>query len=95
MKAKNSLKNREENSIKALACPVDHHGVIKLQYLNMKTYESYSMWWNGGSLKNTRTYDHSIADVHESSILQQPSQILKHGNVWLCIKSIELIWHGL
>ena len=43
IKAKNSLKDRKEHSIEALACPMDHPGVIKLQYLNMKTYESYSM----------------------------------------------------
>ena len=60
MKAKNSLENRKERSIEALACPLDHPRVIKIQYLNMRTYESYSMWWNGGSLKIMREYDHSI-----------------------------------
>ena len=72
MKAKGNLENRKERSIEALACPVDHPGVIKLQYLNMKTYESYSMWWNGGSLKNMRAYDQSIAEIHESEILRSP-----------------------
>ena len=69
MKAKNSLENWKERSTEALACPVDHPRVIKIQYLNMRTYELYSMWWNGGSLKNMREYDHSIAEVHESKIL--------------------------
>ena len=72
MKAKNNLDNRKEHSIEALACPGDHPGVIKIQYLNMRTYESYSMWWNGGSLKNMREYDHSIAEVHDSEILRKP-----------------------
>ena len=31
MKAKDSLNNRKEHSIKALACPVDHLGVIKIR----------------------------------------------------------------
>jgi hypothetical protein len=70
MKATNSLENRKERSIEALACPVDHPGVIKLQYLNMKTYESYSMWWNGGSFKNMRVYDFQVPDVHERTLLQ-------------------------
>jgi hypothetical protein len=70
MKATNSLENRKERSVEALACPVDHPGVIKLQYLNMKTYESYSMWWNGGSLKNMRVYDYQVPDVHEHTLLQ-------------------------
>ena len=30
MKAKNSLENRKERSIEALACPVDHPGIIKI-----------------------------------------------------------------
>ena len=37
MKAKDSLENRKERSVEALACPVDHPGVIKIQYLNMRT----------------------------------------------------------
>ena len=69
MKAKNSLENRKERSIEALACPMDHLGVIKLQYLNMRTYESYSIWWNGGSLWNMRVYDKSVAKLHTSEIL--------------------------
>jgi hypothetical protein len=70
MKATNSLENRKERSVEALVCPVDHLGVIKLQYLNMKTYESYSMWWNEGSLKNMRDYDYQVPDVHKSTLLQ-------------------------
>ena len=72
MKTKNSLENWKERSIEALACPVDHPGIIKLQYLHPKTYESYSMWWNGGSLKHMRAYDYQVPDVHESTILQTP-----------------------
>jgi len=57
---------------RTFVCPIDHPGVIKSQYLNMNTYESYSLWWNGGSLKNMRAYDQSIADLHESQILCSP-----------------------
>ena len=72
MKAKDNLENREKRSVEALACPIDHPGIIKLLYLNRNTYESYCLWWNGGSLKNMRSYDKSIADVHESEILRSP-----------------------
>jgi hypothetical protein len=72
MKVTNSLENRKERSVEALACPIDRPGVIKLQYLNMKTYKSYSMWWNGGSLKHMRVYDYQVPDVHESTVLQTP-----------------------
>ena len=69
MKAKDVLDNQKERSIEAFACLVDHPGVIKLQYLNMKTHKSYLMWWNGGSLKNMRAYDQSVAEIHTSKIL--------------------------
>ena len=48
---------------------MDHLGVIKVQYLNMRTYESYSMWWNGGSLWNMRNYDKFVAKMHSNKIL--------------------------
>jgi hypothetical protein len=40
-----------------LACPVDHLGVIKVMYLDRRTYESFTLWWNGGSLFAMRHYD--------------------------------------
>ena len=69
MKAKDSLENRKERSVEALACPVDHLGVIKIQYLNMQTYESYSLWWNGGSVRDMRNYDKYVAQTHPNEIL--------------------------
>ena len=69
MKAKDSLDNRKEHSIEALACHVDHHGIIKIQYFNMRTYESYSMWWNGGSLRNMRNFDKFVAETPLLNIL--------------------------
>ena len=70
MKVAKNLHNRKERSVKALACPVDHPGVIKLLYLNTRTYELYSMWWNGGLFINMIAYDRIIVDTHESKILQ-------------------------
>ena len=69
MKAKDFLENRKELSVEALACLVDHPRVIKLQNLNMRTHESYSVWWNGGSLRNMRNYDKSMAETHPNKIL--------------------------
>ena len=43
----------------------------------MKTYESYSMCWNGGSLKHMRVCDYQVPDVHESTILQTPGPDLE------------------
>ena len=64
-----NLDNWKERSVKALAYPIDHSGVIKLLYLNTKTYESYSMWWNEGLLMNMLAYDSTIVNTHKSEIL--------------------------
>ena len=69
MKVDKNLNNRKERSVEALVCPIDHPGAIKLLYLNTRTYESYSMWWNGGSLMNMISYDRTIVDTHKSKIL--------------------------
>ena len=69
MKVKKNKDNRLQRSAEALACPVDHPGVIKLLYLNTRTYESYSMWWNGGFLMNMMAYDKTIVETHEDKIL--------------------------
>ena len=100
MKAKDSLENRKERSVEALACLVDHPGVIKIQYLNMRTYESYSLWWNGGSIRDMRNYNKSMAELQQVYGIQMKSlailgPILNRGNDWWCIGRIVLIWHGL
>ena len=69
MKVEKNKENRLQRSTKALACLVDHLGMIKLLYLNIKTYKSYSMWWNGGSLMNMIAYDRTIVETHEGKIL--------------------------
>lgn len=66
---KNAL-NREKRSIEALACPVDHPGVIKIQYLDRRTYESYTLWWNGGSLASIWRIDSKYDEEHEDDILK-------------------------
>ena len=70
MKMNKNLDNQKERPVKALACLVNHPGVIKLLYLNIRSYESYSMWWNGGLLMNMLVYNKTIVDTHESEILR-------------------------
>ena len=71
MKVEKNEENRLQRSAEALACPIDYPGVIKLLYLNTRTYESYSMWWNGGSLMNMMAYDKTIVETHEDEILRR------------------------
>ena len=70
MKVEKNKENWLQRSAEALACPIDHPGVIKLLYLNTRTYESYSMWWNKGSLMNMMAYDKTIMETHEDEILR-------------------------
>ena len=70
MKVEKNKENRLQWSAEALACLIDHPGVIKLLYLNTRTYKSYStLWWNGGSLMNMMAYDRTIVETHEDEIL--------------------------
>jgi hypothetical protein len=73
MKLKDNLEHRKLRSTEALACPVDHPGVIKVMYLDRRTYESFTLWWNGGSLFAMCHYDRKYKqDQHESELLYSP-----------------------
>jgi hypothetical protein len=74
MKLKDNLKHHKSRSTEALACPVDHPRVIKVIYLDRRTYESFTLWWNGGFLFAMRHYDRKYKqDQHESELLCSPS----------------------
>jgi hypothetical protein len=57
MKLKDNLEHHKSRSTEALAFLVDHPGIIKVMYLNRRTYESFTLWWNGGSLFAMRHYN--------------------------------------
>ena len=73
MKMNDNLEHRKSRSTEALACPIDHPGVIKVMYLDRRTYESFTLWWNGGSLFGMHQYDKKYRlDQHESELLRSP-----------------------
>ena len=49
---------------------MDHAGVIKIQYLDRRTYESYTLWWNGNSLASVWRIDSKYEEEHEDDILR-------------------------
>ena len=57
MKLNDNLEYLKLQSTKALACPIDHPGIIKVMFLDQRTYESFTLWWNGGSFFAMRHYD--------------------------------------
>lgn len=73
MKGLDNLEHRKSRSTEALACPIDHPGVIKVMYLDRRTYESFTLWWNGGSLFGMQQYDKRYApEMHETELLRSP-----------------------
>ena len=51
-KAKTEREKREQRSIEALVCPVQHPGVIKFWAIHSDSMEAYTLWWNGDCLRN-------------------------------------------
>ena len=44
------LLQRQAQSMEACVNPIQHPGMIKFWAVYYKTMESYTLWWNGGSL---------------------------------------------
>ena len=44
------LLQRQAQSMEACVNPIQHPGMIKFWAVHYKTMESYTLWWNGGSL---------------------------------------------
>lgn len=51
LKTENLKEKRRDILLEAGGCPVKHPGIIRLSYLNPRTMEGYTLWWNGGSLQ--------------------------------------------
>ena len=49
-KAATPLLQRQAQSMEACVNPIQHPGMIKFWANHHKTMESYTLWWNGGSL---------------------------------------------
>ena len=49
-KAATPLLQRQAQSMEACVNPIQHPGMIKFWAVHHKTMESYTLWWNGGSL---------------------------------------------
>ena len=49
-KAATPLLQRQAQSMEACVNPIQHPGMIKFWVVHHKTMESYTLWWNGGSL---------------------------------------------
>jgi len=62
-KAKTEREKREERSIEALVCPVQHPGVIKFWAIHSDTMEAYTLWWNGDCLRKFLRVNSKASDA--------------------------------
>jgi serine/threonine protein kinase len=51
-KAVNEVDKQVERAKEAMACPIEHHGLIKFWAISSVTMEAYTLWWNGGSVRS-------------------------------------------
>jgi hypothetical protein len=51
IKVNDKQEARKQQSMKALACPCEHIGVIKFLAIHTETMEAYTLWWNGGTFR--------------------------------------------
>jgi serine/threonine protein kinase len=77
-KATSEGAKRKERAVEALACPIEHVGLIKFWVVNSKTMEAYTLWWNGGSFRSFMriNYKVSLAEDYEN-ILNHPAHTMQ------------------
>lgn len=77
-KAASNMAKREERAIEALACPIEHPGLIKFWAVHPKTMEAYTLWWNGGSFKSFKIIDDKVGPGEDLQyILNNPAHTMQ------------------
>jgi serine/threonine protein kinase len=76
-KAKSEGAKRKERAVEALACRIEHVGLIKFWAVNSKTMEAYTLWWNDGSFRSFMRINSkvSLAEDYEN-ILNHPAHTM-------------------
>ena len=76
-KATSEEPNRKEHVVEALACSIEHVGLIKFWAMNSKTIKMYTLWWNGGSFKSfMRIYSKVWLAEDYENILNHPAHTM-------------------
>jgi hypothetical protein len=77
-KATSEVAKRKERAVEALACPIEHAGLIKFWAVDSKTMEAYTLWWNGGSFRSFMRINSkvSLAEDYEN-ILNHPAHTMQ------------------
>jgi hypothetical protein len=72
-----------ERAKEAMACPIEHHGLIKFWAISSVTMEAYTLWWNGGSVRSFWRTNSLVKPSEEYEYITRypdisPSNILLH-----------------
>lgn len=60
-KASTAKERRIQRSVEALACPINHPGIIKFWAIHAESMEAYTLWWNGESMRDMFTLNSKVS----------------------------------
>jgi hypothetical protein len=77
-KATSEGAKRKERAVEALACPIEHVGLIKFWAMNSKTMEAYTLWWNGRSFRSFMRINSKVSPAKDyENILNHPAPMMQ------------------
>jgi hypothetical protein len=77
-KATSEGAKRKEHMVEALACPIEHVGLIKFWTVNSKTMEAYTLWWNGESFRSFMRINSKVSPAENyENILNHPAHTMQ------------------
>jgi hypothetical protein len=77
-KATSEGAKRKELAVEALACPIEHVGLIKFWAVNSKMMEVYILWWNDGSFRSFLRINSKVSPAEDyENILNHPAHTMQ------------------
>ncbi len=86
---------RKQQSMKVLACPCKHLGVIKFLAIHIKIMEAYTLWWNGGTFRKMLDYNMKYSPIMENHTLLWQGGPDMEGWTWFVTfrwNHVKLAW---
>jgi serine/threonine protein kinase len=77
-KATSEQAKQKECVVEALACPIEHVGLIKFWAVNSRMMEAYTLWWNGGSFRSFWRINSKVSPALDyEGILNHPDHTMQ------------------
>ncbi len=89
---------REEHkqwSVKVLACPCKHLGVIKFLAIHIEIMETYTLWRNGGTFRKMLDYNMKCFSIMDNRTLLRQGGLDMEGWTWFVTfrwNHVKLAW---